>query len=61
MWELRTALPQRIVGVVDGRRRARPAPGHAATEHPASDHLGAVRAPEPTLRAALRTHTLDTQ
>lgn len=43
MRQLRAALSQGIVGVV-GRRRARPAPGHAATEHPPSDHLGAVRA-----------------
>lgn len=30
-----------VVGVVRRRRRARPAPGHAATEHPPSDHFGA--------------------
>lgn len=50
--ELRAAIPQRIIGVVNGRRRARPAPGHAATEHPASHHRDAVRA-----RTTLTPHT----
>lgn len=54
--EVGAAIPERvlILRVVGRRRRARPAPGHAATEHPPSDHFGAVSHPEPT---AAQTHT----
>lgn len=42
MQQMGAALLQGIVGlVISGSRRARPAPGHAAAEHPAAHHRGA--------------------
>lgn len=55
--EMRAALPEGMVGLVGGRRRARPAPGHAATEHPPSHHLAAVRDSERTPTHSQHTPT----
>ncbi|GBP84469.1 hypothetical protein EVAR_67475_1 [Eumeta japonica] len=55
---LRAALAQGMTGVVSGWRRARPAPGHAATEHPAPHHLDVVRAPPAGWSARPRTRAL---